>query len=44
MTKTMKILTDLLTKNVEVETRAHPYLARQMSRVSYAVIGDAVTP
>ena len=28
----------------EVETRVPPYLARQMSRVAYADIGDADTP
>ena len=44
VTKLMKILRNLLMTNVEVETRAPPYLARQMSRVAYADIGDADTP
>ena len=42
--KLTKMLMKLLITNVEVETRAPPYLARQMSRVAYAEIGDAVTP
>ena len=44
--KTMTKLTNMITDpmmNVEVETRAPPYLARQMSRVAYADIGDAHT-
>ena len=39
----MKMFTTLLTKNVEVATRAPPYLARQMSHVAYADIGDVDT-
>ena len=44
MTVLMKMFKTLSTKNVEVATRALPYLARQMSRVAYADIGDADTP
>ena len=42
--KTMtKMITDLPTMNVEVETRAPPNLARQMSRVAYTDIEDVHT-
>ena len=34
----------VMTMVVEAETRAPPYLARQMSRLAYADIGDEHTP